>query len=34
MISTKIAMAEKSKEVPIPDFCTEFADVFSEKTYN
>ena len=33
-ISTKIAMAEKSKEVPIPDFCTDFADVFSRKTYN
>ena len=27
-------MAEKPKEVPVPDFCTNFADVFSEKTYN
>ena len=27
-------MAEKSKEVPIPDFRTDFANVFSEKTYN
>ena len=27
-------MTEKSKEVPIPDFCANFTDVFSEKTYN
>ena len=27
-------MAEKPKEVPILDFCTDFANVFSEKTYN
>ena len=33
-ISTEIAMAEKPKEVPIPKFCTDFADVFSKKTYN
>ena len=33
-ISTEIAMAEKPKEVPIPEFCTDFADVFSKKTYN
>ena len=34
MISTEIAMAKKPKEIPILDFCTDFADVFSEKTYN
>ena len=34
MISTKIAMAEKPKEIPILDFCTDFTDIFSEKTYN
>ena len=34
MISIEIAMAEKPKETPIPDFCADFADVFSEKTYN
>ena len=33
-ISTEIAMAEKPKEIPILDFCTDFADVFSKKTYN
>ena len=33
-ISTEIAMAEKPKEIPIPDFCADFADVFSENTYN
>ena len=33
-ISMEIAMAEKLKEIPIPDFCTDFADVISEKTYN
>ena len=27
-------MAEKPKEIPVPDFCADFADVFSEKTYN
>ena len=34
IISTEIAMAEKPKEDPIPDFCTDFADVFSKQTYN
>ena len=34
MISTEITMAEKPKEIPILDFCADFADVFSEKTYN
>ena len=33
-ISTQLAQAEKPKEVPVPDFCTDFSDVFSEKTYN
>ena len=33
-ISTEIAMAEKPKEVPIPEFCTDFTNVFSENTYN
>ena len=27
-------MAEKPKEIPIPDFCADFADVFSKNTYN
>ena len=33
-ISTQLAQAEKPKEIPVPDFCTDFSDVFSEKTYN
>ena len=27
-------MAEKPKETPIPDFCADSANIFSEKTYN
>ena len=27
-------MAEKPKETPIPDFCADFTDIFSKKTYN
>ena len=27
-------MVEKPKKVPIPDFCTDFVDVFSKQTYN
>ena len=33
-ISTQLAQAEKPKEIPVPNFCTDFANVFSEKTYN
>ena len=33
-ISTQLAQAEKPKEIPVPNFCTNFANVFSEKTYN
>ena len=33
-ILTQLAQAEKSKEIPVPDFCTDFSNVFSEKTYN
>ena len=33
-ISTQLAQAEKPKEIPVPDFCTDFSDIFSEKTYN
>ena len=33
-ISTQLAQAEKPKEIPVPSFCTDFTDVFSEKTYN
>ena len=33
-ISTQLAQAEKPKEIPVPNFCTDFTDVFSEKTYN
>ena len=32
-ISMEIAQAEQPKEVLIPEFCKDFADVFSEKTY-
>ena len=33
-ISTQLAQAKKPKEIPVPDFCTDFSNVFSEKTYN
>ena len=33
-ISTQLTQADKPKESPVPDFCANFADVFSEKTYN
>ena len=33
-ISTQLAQAEKPKEIPVPDFCTDFSNIFSEKTYN
>ena len=33
-ISTQLTQADKPKENPIPNFCTDFTDVFSEKTYN
>ena len=33
-ISTQLAQAEKPKEIPVPDFCTDFTNVFSEWTYN
>ena len=33
-ISTQLAQAEKPKEIPVPSFCTDFTNVFSEKTYN
>ena len=33
-ISTQLAQAEKSKEIPVPNFCTDFTNVFSEKTYD
>ena len=33
-ISTQLAQANKPKDVPVPDFCSSFADVFSEQTYN
>ena len=31
---TQLAQADKPKEIPVPNFCTNFTDVFSEKTYN
>ena len=34
MISTQLAQADKPKEIPVPNFCRDFGDVFSEKTYN
>ena len=33
-ILMQLAQAEKPKEIPVPNFCTDFTDVFSEKTYN
>ena len=33
-ISTQLAQAIKPKDIPIPDFCSSFADVFSEQTHN
>ena len=33
-ISTQLAQAETPKEIPVPNFCTDFSNVFSEKTYN
>ena len=33
-LSTQLAQAVKSKDIPVPDFCSSFADVFSEQTYN
>ena len=32
-ISTKIAQMEKPKDTTISEFCMDFADIFSEKTY-
>ena len=33
-ISTQLTQADKPKEIPIPDFCSSFTDVFSKQTYN
>ena len=33
-ISTQLTQANKPKSIPIPDFCSSFADVFSEQTYD
>ena len=33
-ISTQLAQADKPKDIPIPNFCSSFADVFSEQTYD
>ena len=33
-ISMQLAQAEKPREIPVPNFCTDFTDIFSEKTYN
>ena len=33
-ILTQLAQADKPKDISIPDFCSSFADVFSEQTYN
>ena len=32
-ISTQLAQAEKPKETPVPNFCTDFTNVFLEKTF-
>ena len=34
MISTQLSQADKPKEIPILEFCKDFTDIFSEKTYN
>ena len=33
-ISTQLAQADKPKDIPVPNFCSSFADVFSEQTYD
>ena len=33
-ISTQLAQAETPKDIPVPDFCSSFANVFSEQTYD
>ena len=33
-ILTQLVQAETPKEIPVPNFCTNFTNVFSEKTYN
>ena len=33
-ISTQLTQADKPKEIPVSNFCTDFTDVFSEKMYN
>ena len=33
-ISMQLAQAEKPKEIPVPNLCTDFSNVFSEKMYN
>ena len=33
-ISAQLAQADKPKDIPIPNFCSSFADIFSEQTYD
>ena len=33
-ISTQLTQADKPKDIPVPTFCSSFADVFSEQTYD
>ena len=33
-ISTQLTQADKPKDIPVPNFCSSFADVFSEQTYD
>ena len=33
-ISTQLAQADRPKDIPVPDFCSSFANVFSEQTYD
>ena len=33
-ISTELAKAEKPKEISLPDFCSDFSDVFAESTHD
>ena len=33
-ISTQLTQADKPKEIQVPDFCTDYTNVFSEETYD
>ena len=33
-ISTQLAQVEKPKDIPVPDFCSSFTNIFSKQTYD